>query len=104
MALAEELVSQDGEHRARAAIGRSYYALYHEAIVAANNMSLAPPKSSGRLGTHEHLIQRFLERGKGLARISRSIRKQKVLRAAADYDIGDDIIADEAILHIHISK
>ncbi|MBN3471298.1 hypothetical protein G0D98_23030 [Pseudomonas savastanoi pv. phaseolicola] len=104
MSLADDLLLLEGEHRARAAIGRSYYALFHEALSAADSMSLAPPSSERRLSTHEYLIQRFVERGKGLARIGRGIRKQKLMRAAADYDIADDITLEEAALHIHISK
>lgn len=100
--LAEALMCSDGEAMHRASVSRSYYALYHEASIAASALSL--PNVGGVSTTHERLIARYSAGSKGLAAIGRSLRKQKLLRAKADYDIGDDISSADARLHVATSR
>lgn len=100
--LAESLIGNKDEAGNRASISRSYYALYHEATIAASALSL---KSSPDVKTsHDKLISRFTGATKGLASIGRVILKQKRLRAMADYEIGSDLNASEARLHLATSK
>jgi uncharacterized protein (UPF0332 family) len=99
--LAEDLVGGEGECRARAAVGRSYYALFHEATATAESLKLQQCPADKKLATHERLIYRYENGGsKGLAALGRTMRKQKQMRAVADYDIREDFRVEEARLHI----
>lgn len=100
MALAVNLVQVDGECHVRAAVGRSYYALFHQAVAAADFLNLQNCPPDKKLATHERLIYRYENGGRGLAAIGRSLRKQKQVRAVADYDIREDFRAEEARLHV----
>lgn len=98
--LAEDLVGGEGECRARAAVSRSYYALFHEARTTAESLKLQQCPPDKKLATHERLIYRYENGGKGLAALGRTLRKQKQIRAVADYDIREDFRVEEARLHI----
>jgi uncharacterized protein (UPF0332 family) len=87
-----------GEAELRASIGRGYYALYHEAQLTADRLSL--PSASSRLGVHESLIERFQSQGKRLGYIARQMRGCKLTRVKADYYIEEDISQKEAKAHI----
>lgn len=100
LALAIELVGGDGECRARTSVGRSYYALFHQAVATAESLNLQNCPSDKKMATHERLIYRYENGGKGLAAIGRSLRKQKQLRAVADYDIREEFRVEEARLHL----
>lgn len=102
--LARDLAGIDGECRARAAVGRSYYALFHEALATAELLKLPQCPADRKLATHERLIYRFESGGKGLAAIGRTLRKQKQMRAVADYDIHEEFRTGEARLHIANSE
>lgn len=104
MDLARELVGTEGECRARAAVGRSYYALFHEALATAELLKLPQCPPNGKLATHERLIYRYESGGKGLAALGRTLRKQKQMRAVADYDIREEFRTGEARLHIANSE
>jgi uncharacterized protein (UPF0332 family) len=83
-------------------VSRSYYALYHEAVATADLLKLSPdPKVRT---SHDKLISRYCEATKGLAALGRTIRKQKQLRAMADYELTADITRSEAHLHLATSK
>jgi len=59
------------------------------------------PESARRdVGAHEKLISRFQGGGKRLKSIGRSLKKKKLLRAAADYDLDESFDSAEAALHI----
>lgn len=100
LCLAKDLIGGEGECRARAAVGRSYYALFHEAVAAAESLQLQQCPYDKKLATHERLIYRYENAGKGLAALGRTLRKQKQMRAVADYDIREDFRVAEARLHI----
>lgn len=102
--LAKDLLVDDSESRVRASVGRSYYALYHEALEVADKLQLASLPADRTKATHERLISRYEQAGKRLAFFGRTLRKQKKLRALADYDIRDEMSASEAWQHIEISK
>lgn len=98
IALAGALLdSEAGEAPIRASIGRGYYALYHEAMSVAGKLSL--PDQPARGGVHEALIAKYQAKGKRLACIARQLRQRKLLRVKADYYIGEDITAKEALVH-----
>jgi uncharacterized protein (UPF0332 family) len=102
LALAQSLVERNEEASSRACVGRSYYALYHEAQIAAQKLVLT---GDGSVRTaHETLINKYLMSTKGLAVIGKTIRKQKLLRAVADYDISSNFTLSEARLHLATSK
>ncbi|MFJ2362452.1 hypothetical protein ACIPIN_01830 [Pseudomonas sp. NPDC087697] len=100
--LADALIESSDEASNRACISRSYYALYHEALLAASALSL--PGDEEVKTAHEKLIRRFTCATKGLVSIGKSIRKQKQLRAMADYEIDSDLNASEARFHLATSK
>jgi uncharacterized protein (UPF0332 family) len=102
IALATSLADQDSEARNRACVSRSYYALYHEALLAADALSLAIDHQVKT--AHERLIRRYTDSSKGLAAIGKTMRKQKQLRAMADYEISADVTASEARFHLATSK
>jgi len=104
LGLAKELAGADGECCARAAVSRSYYALYHEALAAAGILKLPQCPADKNLATHERLIYRYELAGRGLAALGRTIRKQKQMRAIADYDIREEFRAGEAKLHVANSE
>ncbi len=100
--LAELLIDGNNEASNRASMSRSYYALYHEATSAAQAL-LLPPINDVKTA-HEGLISRYSSSSKGLAALGRAMRKQKQLRAKADYDIRDNINASDAKLHLANSR
>lgn len=102
--LAQQLSGAEGECCARAAVGRSYYALFHEALAVAATLNLPQCPVDKKLATHERLIYRYEFAGRGLAAIARTIRKQKQMRAVADYEIREEFRSGEAMLHIATSK
>lgn len=104
LSLAKDLVGREGECPARAAVGRSYYALFHEASATAELLNLQQCPADKKLATHERLIFRYEFAGKGLAAIGRTLRKQKQMRAVADYDIREEFRTGEAKLHIANSE
>lgn len=68
----------------RAAIGRAYYAVYHEAVALAD--SLALPVTRRDTGEHEQLISRYAgSSSKKLKIIATRISSVKKARTAADY-------------------
>lgn len=99
LALSRGLLQEgSGEVELRTSIGRGYYALYHEAQLTAERLSLpAGPKS---MGSHDSLIQRFQSQGKRLGYIARQIKGCKLVRVKADYYIEEDISQKEAQAHI----
>ena len=102
LALAESLIEVNNEASNRASVSRSYYALYHEAVIAASCLSL--PEQRDIKTTHERLISRYTASSRGLSAIGRSLRKQKLMRAKADYDIRDLITSSDAKLHVAITR
>jgi hypothetical protein len=102
IALALNLIELDpnSECMARTSVGRSYYALFYEALVAADTLNLNRCPAGMSMATHERLIYRYESGSKGLASLARALRKQKKIRAMADYDIAEDFRAAEARLHI----
>lgn len=100
--LAEMLVKTPEEVNSRACIGRSYYALYHQALIAADALGL--PVDYSVKTAHEMLIRRFMSGTKGLASIGKTIRKQKQMRAMADYEVLADLNNSDARLHLAMSR
>ncbi|KRW62350.1 hypothetical protein AO726_02700 [Pseudomonas sp. TTU2014-080ASC] len=99
MELSEQLLELGASEAViRASIGRSYYALYHEALRVATEMGL--PEQKVRGGTHEALISRYESQGKRLAVIARLIRRCKLLRVKADYHLDVEMTPKEALVHI----
>lgn len=103
MILSDELLEKSsGEAGIRASIGRSYYALFHEAHATAVRLSL--PEQSSKNGSHEALISRFTGHGKRLDIIARRIRQCKILRVKADYEIRDEVTKKDAQVHLATCK
>lgn len=97
--VAKALLGDSGEAFARAAIGRSYYAAFHEARETVERLSLAT--SDGMLGgSHEKLIGAFEGKGRGLSKIGARLRQRKLARQKADYDVNEDVSTAEAQLHL----
>lgn len=102
LALAESLIVGENEASNRASVSRSYYALYHEAVITASFLSL--PEAKDIKTAHERLIFRYSASSRGLSAIGRSLRKQKLMRAKADYDIRDMITSSDAKLHVATTR
>lgn len=97
---ARKLLDEQDEIFHRASISRAYYAAFHEASDAADNMGL--PEEGGKdSGMHERLISRFSKNGKGLAKIASRLRARKLVRAQADYSLSENISLLDAKLHCH---
>lgn len=100
LALSEQLIERDDECSLRASIGRSYYAVFHQAKIAADVLDLKESQQAERRASHERLISRYESGGKGLRSIAKSIRKAKMTRVAADYDIGESVLIRDAKFHL----
>lgn len=97
------LVSQKTEIDSRSAISRSYYAIYHRAIDAAQSLGL--PESEKRdAGAHERLFLRFEAQGKALKKIARRLRDKKRVRSMADYDLDEDVPVTDAETYIREAR
>lgn len=101
MGLAAEMLDSAAEVNVRSAIGRSYYALLHEARDRSQVMNL--PVGTGA-GSHERVITSYLSSGKRLSYIGREIQKRKLMRNFADYDIHLPMDESEAQMHVEACK
>lgn len=97
--VAKKLILDSGEAFSRAAMGRSYYAAFHEARDAVGRLSLNT-SSDIRGGSHEQLIGAFEGKGKGLSKFAARLRARKLARQKADYDVHERITAEEAEFHL----
>lgn len=97
--VAKSLLSDNGEAFSRAAMGRSYYAAFHEARETVDRLSLETP-AGVRTGSHEKLIRAFEGKSKGLSRLASRLRDRKLARQKADYDVHENITPQEAALHL----
>lgn len=97
--VAKRLMLDAGEAFSRAAMGRSYYAAFHEARETVGRLSLVAP-TSARGGSHERLISAFEGQGKGLSKFATRLRARKLARQKADYDVHEQITAEEAAFHL----
>ncbi|MBC2680626.1 hypothetical protein [Pseudomonas baltica] len=103
---AEDFLSQSGtlcesadEIAFRSSISRGYYAAYHKAEIAAQDLQLPVIKRVDG-GVHEQLIRRFEGVGPGLRKIARRLRDRKRLRAMADYQLSEEVSREEAQLNL----
>lgn len=101
MVLAVEMLHSGAEVNVRSAIGRSYYALFHEARDKAQAMRLPAGREGG---SHDRLITSFESSSKGLSTIGRGMRRLKMMRNLADYDIHLAIDGVESKLHVSSCK
>ena len=101
---AESLISsqQSSEVHLRSAASRSYYAVFHEAQLAADTLGLAIVATNS--GEHEKLISRFSAGGKRLKVIASMLAACKRVRVDADYKIATPFHYKEAEKHIRQCK
>lgn len=97
--VAKKLMLDSGEAFSRAAMGRSYYAAFHEARETVGRLSLVTP-AGVRGGSHEQLIGAFEGKSKGLSKLATRLRARKLARQKADYDVHEHITPQEAAFHL----
>ncbi len=98
IAFSESFLAQGvSEVALRAAISRSYYGVFHQCKKVADAYEL-PSASQKYRGSHERTIYRFL--GFGDDTTVGMLRKHKMMRVKADYQLSDEITLDEASMHV----
>ncbi|HDS1693839.1 TPA: hypothetical protein QEM72_004423 [Pseudomonas putida] len=100
---ANRLLAGGNEIDRRSAISRSYYAVYHCALSAAERLNL-PDAVRRDAGVHEKLIGRFETQSKGLKKLARRLRDSKRARGVADYDLDELVPVNEAALVVRGSQ
>jgi uncharacterized protein (UPF0332 family) len=104
LSVSKDILSFDGcgESHYRAAISRSYYAVYHEAHAAADALSLRAGRAD--FGEHKRLISRYAANGKRLKIIADRLDSLRAYRVDADYKISYSFKLLEVQKHLAACK
>lgn len=93
------LVPGASESALRAAISRSYYAVFHQAKAFAHTQSLPVAPDTSR-GSHEKVIHRFHGLAMDGKKISALLHRSKMMRVKADYHLADSVTAEESRMQV----
>ncbi|WP_027604577.1 hypothetical protein ACI51W_06385 [Pseudomonas marginalis] len=100
------LISSSNQHEIfnRAALGRAYYSVYHEALLKADELSLPAAGGTATMGEHKRLIARYSAGGKRLKVIAGMIDKMRTVRSTVDYTLKASYCRQDALKDIKVCK